>query len=307
MYSDLNNQKYNYDYSNNNIPFNTSNYRNRNINSARTNRNHSYDYKNNNQKGRDKILNYNDNNIILSNEKILNNSNQYRIKNLEERISSLEKMLHYLDEFIHLKEEEKSDHQNNINNLPIEPLIIKINLLEKQLKNLNKEKEDNNKIISELKNKIINLEKKIDNYNYNSMQDIIYSLSDKEKKLNLLINDFSDLAKESNNMINNKINEKMNEYNIYNENRINEFLVLVHDINQIIEKNEIKLNKYYENVEKVQADNLNIIKFISVQEQKFNSLDLIMNEFNNMKEKFYLINNNFNNNLIENLDIDLLK
>ena len=301
MYSDLNNQKYNYDYSNNNIPFNTSNYRNRNINSARTNRNHSYDYNNNNQKGRDKILNYNDNNIILSNEKILNNSNKYRIKNLEERISSLEKMLHYLDEFIHLKEEEKSDHQNNINNLPIEPLIIKINLLEKELKNLNKEKEDNNKIISELKNKIINLEKKIDNYNYNSMQDIIYSLSDKEKKLNLLINDFSDLAKESNNMINNKMNEKINEFNIFNENRINELLVLIHDINKIIEENEIKVNKFNENVEKIQKDNLNIIKYISLQEQKINNFDLINNEIKNLKEKFYLMmnDNNFNNNIIE--------
>ena len=99
-------------------------------------------------------------------------------------------MLHYLDEFIHLKEEEKSDNQNNINNIPIEPLILKMNFLEKEIQNLNKEKEENNKIILELKNKITNLEKKVDNYNYNSMQDIIYSLSDKEKKLNLLINDF---------------------------------------------------------------------------------------------------------------------
>ena len=311
MYSDLNNQKYNYDYSNNNIPFNTSNYRNKNINSARTNRNHSYDYKNNNQKGRDKIQNYNENNIILSNENILNNSNKYRIKNLEERISSLEKMLHYLDEFIHLKEEEKLDHQNNINNLPIEPLIIKINLLEKELKNLNKEKEENNKIISELKNKIINLEKKIDNYNYNSMQDIIYSLSDKEKKLNLLINDFSDLAKESNNMINNKMNEKINEFNIFNENRINELLVLIHDINKIIEENEIKVNKFNENVEKIQKDNLNIIKYISLQEQKINNFDLINNEIKNLKEKYYIMmnDNNFNNNnIIENsFNLNLVK
>ena len=310
MYSDLNNQEYNYDYSNNNIPFNTSNYRNRNIHSARTNRNHSYDYKKENKRRIHTIQNYADNNSILSKEKKSNNSNKYRITNLEERISSLEKMLHYLDEFIHLKEEESSDHQNNINNLPIEPLIIKINLLEKEIKNLNKEKEESNKIISELKDKIASLEKKIDNYNYNSMQDIIYSLSDKEKKLNLLVNDFSDIAKESNTMINNKMNEKINEFNIFNENRINELLVLMHDINKIIEENEIKVNKFNEKVEKIQKDNLNIIKYISLQEQKINNFDLIMNEIKSLKEKFYIVmnDNNFNNNIIDDsFNLNLVK
>ena len=304
MNTNLNTENYNYDYSDNNIPLNIP-FKIKE-NSTRLNRNHSYDYKIHNKPRFESVQIYNDNIILSKNHNNNNYSNDYRMSNLEERISSLEKMLRYFDEFINLKEEEKKDNQNNT---LVKPLIKKINLLEKDIQSLEKEKEENKKIIHELNDKIINLEKKVDkfSYNYNSIQDIINSLSDKEKKLNLLVSDFSDIGKEINEMINNKINEKMNEYNIYNENRINEFLVLVHDINQIIEKNEIKLNKYYENVEKVQADNLNIIKFISVQEQKFNSLDLIMNEFNNMKEKFYLINNNFNNNLIENLDIDLLK
>ena len=218
---------------------------------------------------------------------------------------SLEKMLQYLDEFIHLKEEEKNNNQLNI---LIEPLVIKINILEKEIKNLKKEKEENKKQISELNNKIINLEKKIENYNYNEMQDIIYSLSDKEKKLNLLINDFSDITKESNIMIDNKMNEKINEINIFNENRINELLVLIHDINKIIEENEIKINKFNENVEKIQKDNINIIKYISVQEQKFNSFELIINEINNLKEKFFLLNDfNYNNKIEDNMNKNLLK
>ena len=135
------------------------------------------------------------------------------------------------------------------------------------------------------------------------MQDLINSLSNKEKKLNMLINDFSDIAKEANTMINKKMDEKINEFNIFNENRINELLVLIHDINKIIEENEIKVNKFNENVEKIQKDNLNIIKYISLQEQKINNFDLINNEIKNLKEKYYIMmnDNNFNNNnIIEN-------
>ena len=309
MNSNLNSQEYNYDYSSDNIPFNIS--VNKNINSARINWNNSYilqkqnkQISNNNAYFKDNIIN---NNLLLKNQNhnIENNSNIVRINNLEDRMFSLEKMLQYLDEFIHLKEEEKNNNQLNI---LIEPLVIKINILEKEIKNLQKEKEENKKQISELNNKIINLEKKIENYNYNEMQDIIYSLSDKEKKLNLLINDFSDITKESNIMIDNKMNEKINEINIFNENRINELLVLIHDINKIIEENEIKINKFNENVEKIQKDNISIIKYISVQEQKFNRFELIINEINNLKEKFFLLNDfNYNNKIEDNMNKNLLK
>ena len=309
MNSNLNSQEYNYDYSSDNIPFNTS--VNKIINSARINWNNSYILQKQNKQISNNNAYFNDNtinnNLLLKNQNhnIDNNSNIVRISNLEDRMFSLEKMLQYLDEFIHLKEEEKNNNQLNI---LIEPLIIKINILEKEIKNLKKEKEENKKQISELNNKIINLEKKIENYNYNEMQDIIYSLSDKEKKLNLLINDFSDITKESNIMIDNKMNEKINEINIFNENRINELLVLIHDINKIIEENEIKIHKFNDNAEKIQKDNINIIKYISVQEQKFNSFELIINEINNLKEKFCLLNDfNYNNKIEDNLKQNLLK
>ena len=142
------------------------------------------------------------------------------------------------------------------------------------------------------------------------MQDVITSLSDKEKKLNMLINDFSDMAKEANLIINKKMDEKINEFNIFNENRINELLLLIQDINKIIEENEIKVNKINKNIENVQKDNLNIIKYLSIQEQKYNNYDLIINEINNLKEKFYLLTNDFDtdNKLNDNnLNLDLVK
>ena len=76
--------------------------------------------------------------------------------------------------------------------------------------------------------------KVLDNNRSDDMKDIIYSLSDKEKKLNLLVNDFSDMAKESSNMINKIMNERIDKINIFNENRINELLIMIRDINKII-------------------------------------------------------------------------
>lgn len=245
------------------------------------------------------------NNLYLSKTENINNTNKFRISNLEGRISSLEKMLQYLDEFIHLKEEEKTENQNNI---LIEPLLVKINILEKEIKSLKKEKEENKKTISELSDKIYMFEKKLNNVDYNGIQDIIYSLSDKEKKLNMLINDFSDLTKDNDILINNRISEKINEFNIHNENRINELLVLIQDTHKIIEENETKINKINNSIKKAQKDNIDIIKYISIQSQKFNSLEVLFNEIKNIKEKFnFLIGKYMNDKNKEKFNMQFLK
>ena len=282
----FNSQNYSYDYSNANLNlrYDTDpNEKSRNHLSARIVRNNSY----------------------LSKTENINNTNKFRISNLEGRISSLEKMLQYLDEFIHLKEEEKTENQSNI---LIEPLLVKINLLEKEIQSLKKEKEENKKTISELSDKIYMFEKKLNNVDYNGIQDIIYSLSDKEKKLNMLINDFSDLTKDNDILINNRISEKINEFNIHNENRINELLVLIQDTHKIIEENETKINKINNSIKKTQKDNIDIIKYISIQSQKFNSLEVLFNEIKNIKEKFnFLIGKYMNDKNKEKFNMQFLK
>ena len=262
-----------------------------------------------NLKKKDSDLNYENKSIIKGNKNLKDNiyaynydkndnstkyneNNSIRMNNLEDRISSLEKMLQCLDEFIHLKEEEKNnDFQYT---LMIEQLNIKINTLEKEIKSLHKEKNENKKIIMELNNKILDLEQKINNNNYNNMQDIIFSLSDKEKKLNLLINEFHDMTKESDLIINNKLNEKINEFNIFNENKISELLSLIQNINSIIEENEFKVNSINENIQNIQKDNLQLLKIISIQEQKFNNFELINNEINSIKEKIRILIDDYN-------------
>ena len=258
---------------------------------------------------KDSDLNYENKSIIKGNKNLKDNiyaynydkndnstkyneNNSIRMNNLEDRISSLEKMLQCLYEFIHLKEEEKNnDFQYT---LMIEQLNIKINTLEKEIKSLHKEKNENKKIIMELNNKILDLEQKINNNNYNNMQDIIFSLSNKEKKLNLLINEFHDMTKESDLIINNKLNEKINEFNIFNENKISELLSLIQNINSIIEENEFKVNNINENIQNIQKDNLQLLKIISVQEQKFNNFELINNEINSIKEKIRILIDDYN-------------
>ena len=265
-----------------------------NLNSNSVNLN--YTYRNNQRRKRcisntiNRTTSYRD---LETNENSTNNI--YRMNNLENRISSLEKMLQYLDEFIHLKEEEKDNVSQS--NLMINQLNIKIKLLEKEIRLLHKEKEENKETISELSNKIISLEKQINNYNYNNMQDIIFSLSNKEKKLNMLMDDFQNLSKNTEMIINNKLTEKINEFNIFNENKIGELLELIQSINKIMEQNDFKMIKFNENLQNIQKDNLNLVKIISVQEQKFNSFDLINNEINSIKEKIRILIEDYNNKL----------
>ena len=265
-----------------------------NLNSNSVNLNYTY---RNNQRSKRCISNtinrttsYRD---LETNENSTNNI--YRMNNLENRISSLEKMLQYLDEFIHLKEEEKDNVSQS--NLMINQLNIKIKLLEKEIRLLHKEKEENKETISELSNKIISLEKQINNYNYNNMQDIIFSLSNKEKKLNMLMDDFQNLSKNTEMIINNKLTEKINEFNIFNENKIGELLELIQSINKIMEQNDFKMIKFNENLQNIQKDNLNLVKIISIQEQKFNNFELINNEINSIKEKIRILIEDYNNKL----------
>ena len=121
------------------------------------------------------------------------------------------------------------------------------------------------------------------------MHDITFSLSNKEKQLNLLINDFQDMSKKSDLIINNKLTEKINEFNVFNEKRISELLSLIQNINSVLEENEFKINKINDNIQNIQKDNLNLIKIMSIQEQKFNNFELINNEINSIKEKIRIL------------------
>ena len=63
-----------------------------------------------------------------------------------------------------------------------------------------------------------------------------------EKGSNIILNDFNEIIKNNNLQIDEYIQEKIFNSNIDNENKINELLNLIHDINKIVEENENKIN-----------------------------------------------------------------
>ena len=69
---------------------------------------------------------------------------------------------------------------------------------------------------------------------------------------------------------------------------------MIQNINSVLEENEFKINKINDNIQNIQKDNLNLIKIMSIQEQKFNNFELINNEINSIKEKIRILIDDYN-------------
>ena len=237
----------------------------------------------------------NDNNLI---------SSQMRMSNIESRLTTMEKMMKYFDEFIHLKEEEKMNNLTSLelsSNIPINvnELLSKINTLEKKLDLLQKQKQktdiENEKIIKNLNNKIEFLEKII-NSNDLSQNNINKNVPS-ENNINTNINNnqmdyFTLNASNEKNILDKKnleieeiIKSKLDE--IYSNNKIHEILKLIEDINKIAEDNEFNINEQNENIRKIQNDNLTLIKVVAVHSEKINSIDYLLSELTNLKNKYF--------------------
>ena len=251
------------------------------------------------------INNRNENNADLNQPILYNNDNnlistQMRMGNIESRLTTMEKMMKYFDEFLHLKEEEKMNNLTSLefsSNIPINvnELLTKINNLEKKLDLIQKQKQqsdiENEKIIQKLNNKIEfleniinsnnlshnNISKKIpleNNINNNQLDNFTLSASKEQKNL-------EDKNLEIEEIIKNKLDE------IYSNNKINEILHLIEEINRIAEDNEFNINEQNENIRKIQNDNLTLIKVVAIHSEKINSIDYLMNELTNLKNKYF--------------------
>ena len=220
------------------------------------------------------------------------NSTTMRISVLEDRTKSLEKMLRLFEERLNLKEDEKLNEIKNIESTStiINKLNKKIKYLEKQIKDFITQKqisdEDNEKKISELKSRILFLENQIKNNQITNINDSNEKdISMNEKGSNIILNDFNEIIKNNNLQIDEYIQEKIFNSNIDNENKINELLNLIHDINKIVEENENKINLINSNFNKFQNDNVNIIQMLSIKEEKINNIDFIYEEIKKLKIK----------------------
>ena len=235
--------------------------------------------------------------IIYNNENNLVSS-QMRMSNIESRLTTMEKMMKYFDEFLHLKEEEKMNNLNSLelsSNIPINvnELLTKINDLEKKLDIIQKQKQqsdiENERIIKNLNSKIEFLEKMINSNNLNTNY-INQKIPSENNNKNNQIDNFT-LSNEkinfekNNSDIDEIIRSRLDE--IYSNNKINEILHLIEEINQIAEDNEFNINEQNENIRKIQNDNLTLIKVVAVHSEKINSIDYLMNELTNLKTKYF--------------------
>ena len=252
--------------------------------------------------------NYSGNNIPKLNTNSSNLiSTQMRMSNIESRLTTMEKMMKYFDEFIHLKEEEKMNNLNSLelsSNIPVNELILKINNLEKKLDLMQKQKQqsdiENEKIIKNLNDKIEFLEKLINTNNLS--QNLINKNIPQENNINnnneddnftLNANNDNKILDKNNLEIEEIIKNKLDE--IYSNNKIKEILKLIEDINKVAEDNEFNINEQNENIRKIQNDNLTLIKVVAIHSEKINSIDYILNELTNLKNKYFKIVNSSDN------------
>ena len=220
------------------------------------------------------------------------NSTTMRISVLEDRTKSLEKMLRLFEERMNLKEEEKANDLKGIesNSNLINKLNKKIKYLEKQLTEFIAQKQisdqENEKKIEKHNERIQFLETQIKNEQNvnNDFNEKEFSLN--EKSSNIILNDFNELIKSNNLQIDEYIQEKIYNTNVDNENKINELLNLIQEINKIVEENENKINILNTNFNKFQNDNVNVIQTLSIQEEKINSIDFVNEELKKLKLKF---------------------
>ena len=228
------------------------------------------------------------------------NSTVMRISVLEDRMKSLEKMLRLNEERINIKEEEKINEIKSLesNNAIISKLTKKVKNLEKKVEDMTiqklKAEAENSKIIEDLNKKIKNLEEiikmnnnqneEINNINNEDInKNINRNLINEEENANIILNDFNEIME-----------EKIYNASMDNENKINELLNLIHDLNKILEENEDKIDVLTNNFNKFQSDNVNIIQMMSIQEEKINNIDFLYEEIHKLKNEIH--------NLASNLD-----
>ena len=127
-----------------------------------------------------------------------------------------------------------------------------------------------------------NNQNEINNINNNQLDNFTLNAEREQKSI-------EDKNLEIGEIIKNRLDE------IYSNNKINEILKLIEEINKIAEDNEFNINEQNENIRKIQNDNLTLIKIVAVHSEKINNIDYILNELNNLKNKYFQIASVVNN------------
>ena len=224
-------------------------------------------------------------------------STELRISNLENRVNTLEKMLKFYEQMLKLREEERETNIILSNNETFSIINSKIESLENKIENIQKE---NNSKLNELNLILESINQRIENQNDEEIKINYRNITDNNENKNMDKNKI-ELNKvfTNNEIIEEIIEDKINSINIHTENKLEEVLNVIQDINKITEENEFSINEMKENFRQLQNDNIDIIKQVSIHSEKLKTLDFLISQISELKEKFNSLISIFSENEIE--------
>jgi hypothetical protein len=206
-------------------------------------------------------------------------SNEIRISNLERRLDNAEKMLKFYEEMFRLKEEEKKNELKIDHNkiLDLSKSLVK---MEENQKILNRKIKEQNDLINE---KFELIEKKLVKFN-DTKSSVGEFYANKLAEIESMYNK-NDLIYE------NMVDEKVNNLQINTDNKLEEILQLLNDISKNCENNEFNIVESRETIRMIQNDHLNFIKIVSILKEKADSIDYLVSQITELKQRY--------NNLIQ--------
>jgi hypothetical protein len=227
----------------------------------------------------------------INNTNNLNNTNNYnslnntfdynssitvelRVSNIERRMENYEKMLKFYEDMLRLKDEEKR----------------------------NEYKIDQGRL-NELSNKLLNVEDNMKNLyrKLNEQEDIInMKIEDVEKQFNKLLEmknnleefyaerqgKFENILKQNDVMIESIFEQKIFDHQSNIDNKFDDILNLIQELSKTTENNEYKIVESKESMRMIQNDHVDLVKIISVLKEKSDSLDFVMNQITDLKQKY---------------------
>jgi hypothetical protein len=199
---------------------------------------------------------------------------ELRIVNLEKRLENTEKMLKFYEEMLRLKDEEKRN-ETKIDHNKINELSKKVSILEENIKFFHKKLYELNNLVTE---KFELIDKKISKIN-----EIKSGVSDFYANK---LSEIETMVNKNNIVVDNLIEDKIEEANNDLTQKFDDMLSLITEIGRVIEKNDNNTNELKESISHIQNDHLSFVKIVSILKEKADSLDYVMNQITDMKQRY---------------------
>lgn len=229
----------------------------------------------------------NNNNNIVFESSI---ASELRLSNLERRLENTEKILHFYDEMMRLKEEERRN-EVRIDKNKIAELTKKINLLEENIKFLNKKINEQGELFND---KIDLVEKKFVKFidNKNSISEYYASK----------LAEFENLYKKSEAFFETKIDEKISGLQNNFDAKLEDVLNLINELTLQTDKNDFNVIESRESIRNIQNDHVDFLKIVTILKEKADTLDYIMEQITDLKQRYNKIINFYGVQQIEEED-----